>query len=461
MTKENYDVIVIGGGAGGVPAAIRAAQLGAQVAIIEERFLGGLCMNRGCIPFGHMMAASQILQGLALGKEMGIECSGMATDYAKLMKRQMELIDFMRQGIQGMIKKHNIRMFSGRGKLHGPGDVEVNGKVLSGKNIILAAGGQWQKPDFPGSDLKEVTNSDYLLTAKRLPQRCLLFGSNPWVIKIAQLLHRFGSKVLLATEENSLLHDESRTIRTRFGKALKREGIEVLTGTKIQELKKKKSGLRVVLNVKDKEESVEVDRVITVNRRANLEDLHIDKVGLDEKGEFIRVNERMETSKDGIYAIGDLSAPETRHYSHLAASGGIVAASNAMGLEEHLDPRTSTRVVFTQPQVACIGLTKKEAKKAGYEVVVGSAPLSMNPFGMILSQIEGIVEIVAEKKYGEVLGIHILGEGACELAGQAILGIQMEMLLEDLARATFPHPTLSESLPEAARQCLGQAIYLP
>jgi dihydrolipoamide dehydrogenase len=226
-------------------------------------------------------------------------------------------------------------------------------------------------------------------------------------------------------------------------------------------LKKKKGGLRAVLNVKDKEETVEVDRVITVKRGASLEDLGLATVGLDEKTDYISVNERMETPMDGIYAIGDLSAPETRHYSHLAASGGIIAASNAMGLEEHLDPRTSTRVVFSQPQVACVGLTKKEAKKAGYEVVVGTAPLSMNPFGMILSQNEGIVEIVAEKEYGEVLGIHILGEGACELAGQAILGIRMEITLEELASATFPHPTLSESLPEAARQCLGQAIYLP
>jgi pyruvate/2-oxoglutarate dehydrogenase complex dihydrolipoamide dehydrogenase (E3) component len=145
-----------------------------------------------------------------LGKEMGIKCSGIATDYGKLMKRQIDLIDFMRQGIQGMIKKHNIRMFSGRGKLHGPGNVEVNGKILSGKKIILATGGKWQKPDFPGGDLKAVTNSDYLLTAKRLPQSCLLFGSNPWVIKIAQLLHRFGWKVLLTTEEKSVVDDESR-----------------------------------------------------------------------------------------------------------------------------------------------------------------------------------------------------------------------------------------------------------
>ena len=144
-------------------------------------------------------------------------------------------------------------------------------------------------------------------------------------------------------------------------------------------------------------------------------------MGLDEKGDFIPVNERMETHVDGIYAMGDLAAPETRHYSHLASQGGIVAAENAMGMESTFDHRTITRVLFTQPQVACIGLTSKEAKKAGYDAVVGAAPLSMNPFGMIISQTEGIIEVVADKKYGEVLGMHFSGQGACEMAGQAVL----------------------------------------
>jgi dihydrolipoamide dehydrogenase len=169
----------------------------------------------------------------------------------------------------------------------------------------------------------------------------------------------------------------------------------------------------------------------------------------------------METPVQGIFAIGDVASPEKRHYSHLSSAGGIVAAENAMGLASVLDHRTLCRVLFTRPQVACVGLTGREAKQAGYEVVEGAAPLSMNPFGMIISQTEGLVEVVAEKKYGEVLGIHFIGEGASEMAGQAVLAIQMEATLEDLSRAIFPHPTLSESLAEAARECLGRSIFLP
>jgi dihydrolipoamide dehydrogenase len=169
----------------------------------------------------------------------------------------------------------------------------------------------------------------------------------------------------------------------------------------------------------------------------------------------------METGVKGLYAIGDMAAPEGRHYSHLASAGGIVAAENAMGVSSSLDLKAAPRVIFTQPQVACVGLTLKEAKDAGHDAVSGTAPLSMNPLGMILAQNEGIVEVVGEKKYGEVLGVHMIGEGASEMAGMAVLAVRMEVTLEELAGAVFPHPTLSESLAEAARDALGRAIYLP
>lgn len=461
MTENIYDVIVLGGGAGGVPAAIRAAQLGGTVAVIENNLLGGLCMNRGCVPFGHMMVASGILGSLSLGKDMGLSFSGISRDYTALLERQDELIAFMREGVSSTVKKNKIEIIKGKGKLAGKGKMEANGKAISYKNIILATGAKWQRPDFPGADLKEVINSDDLLNAKKLPKRALLFGRSPWLIEIAQFLHRFGSQVTLATGEKAILANESKTIRSRLTKAVKDQGIEILTNTKLSGIKKKKDGLHSVLKVKDKEKTIVVDRVLNIQREASLKGLGLDTVGLDEKSEFIAVNERMETRAAGIYAIGDLAAAETRHYSHLASTGGIVAAENAMGVESIFDHRTIVRVLFTQPQVACVGLTAKEAKEAGHDVATGAAPLSMNPFGMIISQNEGIVEVVAEKKYGEVLGVHFIGQGACEMAGQAVLAIQMEATLEEVAKASFPHPTLSESFAEAARDCLQRPIYLP
>ena len=458
---ENYDVIVVGGGAGGVAAAIRAAQLGGKVAVVEGNKLGGLCMNSGCVPFGHMMVASRILGDLALAKDMGIACTGISKDLSTLLQRQKELITFMQQGVKTIFGKRKITLVTGKGKLSGAGKVDVNGKTLSAKAIILAAGAQWLKPDFAGSDLPQVVNSEYLLTAKELPKRCLLYGGGAWSMKIAQFLNRFGSQVWLVTQEEGLLHHESKSIRLRLAKALQTQGITMVTGAKNLALMEKSGGVEAVMAVKDKEETLQVDLVIALHRVAAVKDLGLETVGLDEKAEFLRVNERMETGVKGLYAIGDLTAPENKHFSHVASSGGLVAAENAMGMNRVFNERTVTRVAFTSPQVACVGLTGKEAKGMGYEVVTGAAPLSMNTLGMITVQTDGLVEIVADKRYGEILGIHIIGDSACEMIGQGVLAIQQEMTLEELARTTFPHPTLSESIAEAARDALGAAIYLP
>ena len=331
MKDEVFDVVVLGGGAGGMPAAIRAAQLGGRAAIIEARDLGGLCMNRGCIPFRHMSAASGILESLSLGKEMGLNVKGVSQDYASLLKRQTELISFMREGVKGLLGKNKVTIVQGKGKLAGKGKVVVNGDTLSYKNLILATGSAWMKPDFPGADLDGVMTSDGLLEAKRLPKRVLLYGTSPWLVEIGQFLNRFGGKVTLATEAKGLLSNENKTIRTRLTKALRDQGITVLARTGMSGLTKKKDGLHAALKVKDKEEKVVVDRVVVLKRGALLEGLGLETVGLDNSSEYLSVNERMETGVRGVYAIGDLAAPEERQYSHGASSGGIIAAENAMG----------------------------------------------------------------------------------------------------------------------------------
>jgi len=461
MTEEIYDIIVLGGGAGGVPAAIRAAQLGGNVAIIERRDFGGQCMNRGCIPFGHMMVASNIVGSLTLGKDMGLTFQEATIDYPTLRKRQDELIAFMRQGVTSTLKKNKVEIYEGKGRIMGKGKVIVNSATLSYKNIILSTGAQWQEPTFPGADLEEVVNTDSLLTADKLPKRVLLFGQSPWLIEIAQFLHRFGSQVILATPEETILSGESKAIITRLRKVLKNEGIDIKTQAEILALTKKKDGLYVDLHAKDDRETVIVDNVITLERTAALDDLGLKSINLDDNSPYLTVNNKMETEIEGVYAIGDLTGHQSQHYSHLASDMGIIDAENAMGKDAFFNPKTTTRILFTQPEVACVGLTPKEAKNEGYDVIVGSAPLSMNPFGMILSENEGIIEVVADKKYGEILGVHLIGTAASEMAGQAVLAIQMEASLDDLDKTPFPHPTLSESLAEAARDALGKPIYLP
>lgn len=461
MIEEIYDVIVLGGGAGGVAAAIRASQLGGTVAIIESNELGGQCMNRGCIPFGQMMVASNILRSLSLGKELGLNVKGVTKDYPTLTKRQNELIEFMRMGVRTTLKKNGIAIIEGSGKITGAGTVEVEGNKISYKNIILATGAQWQKPTFPGSELDEVVTTEYLLTAGKLPQKALLSGQSPWLAEIAQFLKRFDSKVILATPDKSIFSAESKAISSRLTKAFKEEGIELKTEAEIRGVTKKKDGLHVELISKGSKETAVVDNIITLERAAALKRLGLGSIGLDENRDHLTVNDKMETGIKGVYAIGDLTGPPSHHYSHRASEMGIAAAENAMGGDSAINPKTTTRVLFTHPQLASVGLTPREAKAEGYEVITGAAPLSMNPFGMIISENEGLVEVVAEKSYGEVLGVHIIGSAAAEMIGQAVVAIQMEATIEALAKVSFPHPTLSESLAEAARDALGRPIYLP
>jgi dihydrolipoamide dehydrogenase len=462
MNKEDtYDVVVLGGGAGGVPAAIRTTQLGGKVAVVEGRRLGGQCMNLGCIPLGQKMVASHILKNLTLGKDMGISVSDIKTDHTALLKRQDELIDFMRQGVMSTLKKKNVTVIEGRGRITGKGTLEVNGERLSYEKIILATGAEWQKPAFPGAELDGVVNTDLLLTAKKPPSRVLLFGESPWLIEISQFLTSFGSQVTLATPQKGILAGESKTIVTRLRRVLKDEGVDIKNRATIDNVTKKNDELIVQLSAKEGQEEVVADMVVTFDRVAALKGLGLENIDLDEAQPFLEVNETMETDAEGVYAIGDLTAQPEGHYSHRAAAMGIVAAENAMGESATLNPKIQTRVLFTHPEIASVGLTPKEAKGKGYEVVVGTAPLSMNPLGMILAENEGIVEVVADKSYGEILGVHIIGKHASEMIGQALVAIQLEATFDDLAAIPFPHPTLSESLTEAVRDAMGNPIYLP
>lgn len=455
------DVLVVGGGAGGVTAAVRASQLGGAVALVEEDILGGLCMNGACVPFRHRMLASDALGYASFAQRLGISFNGVLRDYTALRKRDEELLGFMRMGVAATLKRNGIECIKGRGRLAGKGAVEVKGEVLSCGKVILATGSSWVGPDFPGGDLEGIFRGTDLLTTDALPNRALLFGSHPWALEIGQFLHRFGKAVILATREKTVLPEESKAVESRLRKVFQGLGIAVRRESRIRRVSRIKDGLSVSLESRDGPETLSVDRVYLLDRCARLDDLGLESVGLVPRGDHLPVNARMETGAEGVYAIGDLTGPQIRHYSHHASEGGMVAAENAMGLQSAIHPRTSTRVLFTQPQVACVGLTPKEAKEAGYDVLVGAAPLGMNPLGMLLGETEGIVEVVADRAYGEILGAHLLGSHVSEMVGQIVLAIQMEATLEDLARVSSPHPTLSESIAEAARNALGRSIYLP
>ncbi|MFH1487679.1 MAG: FAD-dependent oxidoreductase [Pseudomonadota bacterium] len=416
--------------------------------------LGGFCMNRGCIPFVHMMTAIRILRNTALGKSMGLDFSGLTKEYASLSRRRLELIAFMGQGVRSMLKKNNVTFIEGTGRIRGKGAIDVDGKNITFKKLILATGTRWRKPDFPGADLEGVVNTDHLLTMKAVPESAMLFGESPWLLEVAQFLAGFGCKVTLAVPGKRILSEETKTIAARLKKKLKDDGIEIQTRAVIERVAKRSAGLTVSFSAQGNPQQRDVDLLLTLERDASLK-------GLDEESTFLPVNDKAETAAEHVYAIGDLTAPPGKRYSHRAAGMGLVAAENAMGNQAFFNPGSLVRVLFTHPEAAAIGLTPKEAKQQGYDVIVGTAPLAMNPLGMILAEDEGVVEVVGDKKYGEILGVHILGPGASEMTGAALCCIKLEATPDTLAGMAFPHPTLSESLAEAARDALGKPIYLP
>ena len=461
MTGSIFDVVVLGGGPGGVAAAIRASQLGGKVAIVEKNDLGGLCMNRACVPFGHSMAVAGILKDLTLAREMGVTCSGVQADYAKTKKRQDALVAFMRQGVAAMLRKNQVELIRGQGTVTGPQTLDVGGTPVSFGKLILATGGNWVLPGIPQSDSGSIINSGDLLRMDELPRRAVLFGESPWKIQLAQFLHFFGSEVTLIADEKTLLPGESKAISARLMKALRNDGLTIKTECSIKAVERNGDDLKVNLQANGDSEDLIVDRVISLTRGVTTHGLGLECLGLESSVGAVRVNSKMETGAPGVYAVGDITKPALLQYSHGASEEGIAAAENAMGREVHIDPSARPRVLFTRPEVACVGLTGKQAKESGYGVALGAAPLSMNALGMIMKENEGLVEVVADQGSGRILGVHIVGRGAHEIIGQGVLAIRMGTDLEQLAAAPFPHPSLSESLAEAARDALGRPIYLP
>lgn len=458
MSESNlkYDVAVIGAGAGGVAAALRAAKAKGRVVVFECEQPGGLCMNRGCVPLTHFMAACGIMGDLSLGRAMGIETKTIIPSFETLLKRQNDLLTYMRQGVEGMLKRAGVEIVRGKARLEGKGLVSANGRRYETRAVIIASGGRWKTVASSDVIKDQPYSIDDLLSSPKLPKKVLLLGTSRWSIEAAQFLRRFGSSVTLATPERTLLSTESKTIASRLSKVLKKEGIDILHNAKVSLLERVRSNWHCALSTEKGITEIEAEAVFCLDRISSIEDLGLENVGLDPSAPFLEVDKSLQTKAEGIYAVGDAAGPPAMHFSHLASAQGAVAAENAMGRHKIFDPRTNPRILFTRPQIACVGLTPRQAKESGYDVVSGLSSLSMNPLGMILSQQEGAVEVVADKRYGELLGVHVIGDFATEMIGPCALALKMEATVEELAETTFPHPTLSESISEAARDCLVQ-----
>ncbi|MGD9123924.1 MAG: NAD(P)/FAD-dependent oxidoreductase [Desulfarculaceae bacterium] len=451
-------VVVIGAGPGGIAAAIRAAQLGAEVILVEAAEVGGVCMNRGCIPLRVLGAAAGSASAAERWLEIGLKEARAELDLKRLQDRLHKTVTYMRMGSESLLQSHGVRIIKGRARLNGPASVQAGDETISADKIILATGAGWQRPPIPGADLKGVITSDDFFRDLAIPKRLLVLGGPLWSVEVAAFCSRFGSEVTLAVP-GPWLPQLDRQISSRLKAILKKDSITVLSPAEAVRIIRKSPGLETSISIKGNAKAVASDLVLTTQRAPRLEGLGLDAAGIRTSEGAVAVDRKLCTSNPRVYALGDLVGEPL--LSHKASAQGIIAAENAMGQEKDFEDRAIPQVLYTCPEAASVGLTEKEAKGRGYEVVVGEIPYGVNGRAMAENSSEGFVKVVCGARYQEVLGVHLLGPHSSELITQAALAIQLEATAAELAQMIAPHPAFAESLADAARMVLGQALYVP
>ena len=452
------NLIVIGGGPGGTAAAIRAAQLGAQVTLIEKAEIGGNCTNRACVPVEALQTTARLLGQLERADDHGIQISRMSLDLAQAVARKDQIVEEVRMGIEGLLLSHEVQVIRGTARLAGPRMVEVNDQLLEGDAIVIATGFVHVKPPIEGVDQEGVIIPAEALSLTEVPPRLLVIGSDPPQIGLTSVFQRFGSQVTLVEAERRLLPGEDEEIRQRMGAAFRERGIEVMIGATVSSIQRRGDELVVTVVDRRGEHEIVVDRVLVADRVPNIAGLGLEEAGVGTKDSHIAVDDRMRTSVPTVYAVGDAAGGR---FSHVATAGGVVAAENALGGDSRLDLNLVPRCIHGQPEAAAVGLTQEEAEAAGYDVKVSVIPFALNARAIAMDETVGSIKIVAEARYGKVLGVHIVGPWATELIDQAVLALRLEALAEDLAETIAGHPALVESRQEAGRDLLGKALYIP
>lgn len=447
----NYDVIVVGGGPGGYTAAIRLSELGKKVALIEEDSLGGTCLNRGCIPTKVYAHAAELVTRIKEAKDFGITAE-YTLDIAKLRQKKERVVKRLVGGVGYLMNLHHIDVINGKGTFIDKNTVEVNGAKYTAENFIIATGSKVFLPPIEGIDLEGVMTSDKALELEKIPEKIVIIGAGIIGLEFANIYASLGSKVIMIEMLPQLLPMLDRDVVGVMEKALKKQKIELHLNSKVEKIER---GLRVIYTENGNQESVECDAVlVAVGRVPNVNG--VDALNLEMNGRGIKVDSHMRTSIENIYAIGDVTA--SLQLAHVASYQGIVAAHNIAGEEKEADLTAVPNCLYTNPEVAWVGLNESQAREKYGEVKIGTFPYTALGRAMTMGESDGFVKIIAEGKYGRVVGMEIIGAGATEIIHEGVLAIKEEFTLEELADSIHAHPTLSESIKEAAEDALGMPI---
>ena len=456
--EDEFDVVVIGGGPAGYVAAIRAAQVGGKVAVVEKSELGGTCLNRGCIPTKTFLKNAEIIEGIEMSSKRGIilENEKFTVDMPKVVSLKNEIVKTLTNGVQGLLKSNSIKIFKVVGKINKDKDVVINGeKVLRTNKIILAGGSKVGSVNIPGIESKRVLTSDDILDLKELPKSLAVIGGGVVGVELGQAYLSFGSEVTVIEMMDRIVPGVDREASETLRKALEKKGMKILTSSKIKEIIDEGDKLRIKLE--DKEDVVAEKALLSIGRVPDLE--AVGELDLEMERGKIKVDKYMETSVKGVYAPGDING--IKMLAHAAFRMGEVAAENAiLGNHREIKLETTPSAIYTIPEVGMVGLTEEEAKEK-YDINIGKFAFVGNGRALASGDTTGFVKVIADKKYGEILGVHIVGQSAAEIINEASSLMAMEITVDEVIKTIHGHPTFSEALFEACADVLGEAIHLP
>jgi len=461
---NEIDVAIIGGGPGGYVAAIKAAHLGLKAVLIEKDKLGGACLNRGCIPTKALVGTAELLNQLQRAKEFGIQVKEYSYDFPAIMKRKEMIAKRMSSGVGQLMKANQIRVIQGEGNILEPGVVEViniEGKkeLIKTENIIIATGSSVMKIPIPGLENEGVIDSDGALSLSELPTKMIIIGGGVIGIEFAGIFKAMGVEVTVVEMLPRILLPIDEEIANRLAFILKRQGIKILTNSKVEGIEKTNQNFKVLISNPEGKQRLETEKVLlAAGRVPDFGNINVQKLGIELEGRAIKVDQKMRTNIPGIYAVGDVVGKIM--LAHVASREGIVAVENISGKEVLMDYKVVPNCVFSLPEVASVGLTEEEARKKYDQIKVSKFPYLANGKALGMGETEGMVKIIADSDTSELLGLHILGAHASDLIAEGTLALSMEATAEEIVNTIHAHPTLAETIAEAAEGIIGKPIHL-
>ena len=459
MSSQSFDIVVIGAGPGGYVAALRAAGLGASVAVVEKEEVGGTCLNRGCIPTKALLASTSLLRGISRAGEFGIEVGDVSFDASVIASRSQGVVETMRKGVEGLLSGAGVAFFRGIGTVKGPGSVEVasaEGSVmLEGRALIIATGSEWIELAGLETDGRRVITSDDAFSLDDIPASMAIVGGGAVGCEFAEIYSALGTETTIVEMMPQLLPGEDQELARRLEAALKRKGIKVATSTRVTGLDRGREALTVKTET---DKPLDVEKVmVAVGRKPVTEGLGLEALGLEAGGRRIEVDSRMRTGVTGVYAIGDVTGEYL--LAHVASAQGVVAAENACGLDSEIDYTAVPRCVYTNPEYAAVGMGQEEAAEAGLEATVYKVQLGRVGRALTLGETFGLAKMTCDKNSGKVIGFHLLAPHASELLTEVSAAMAKGTTAEELSRVIHPHPTMSEIVWEAAQGAAGKPLH--